>query len=256
MLKNASSMTVLRRSALLAVTAPLALALAACGEEAKEEGLPQSEPIAAIAAPAGTSWTETIRRTDDGGYVMGNPDAPLKLIEYASLSCSHCAHFSEESEPTLKEKYISSGVVSYEIRMAILNPLDVALTAVAECNGPEAFFPLAEQTWANQNLFFDAVQANKEGYAAAMGKDGAERFPALAKVAGITEFFAARGISTDQANQCLSDMDKLTATLNQIEELSKRDEIRGTPTFFLNGRRLDVTAWEAVEPILQNAGAR
>ena len=78
-------MTPLRRIALTAVAAPLALALAACGsDEQAAEGPPTGEPIAHVAPPAGTSWAETATVTPEDGYRIGNPDAPLKLVEYAS----------------------------------------------------------------------------------------------------------------------------------------------------------------------------
>ena len=72
-----------------ALAAPLALALAACGSGAEETGEIKGDAIAAIPAPAGTEWRSTAVMTDDGGVLVGNPDAPLKLMEYGSLTCRY-----------------------------------------------------------------------------------------------------------------------------------------------------------------------
>ena len=76
-------MFTLRRLVVAFSAVPLALGLAACQDEAAE-GPPRGEPIAAIAAPAGQSWVETAAETPEGGFRIGNPEAPLKLVEYAS----------------------------------------------------------------------------------------------------------------------------------------------------------------------------
>ncbi|HCJ80504.1 MAG TPA: protein-disulfide isomerase, partial [Erythrobacter sp.] len=74
-----------------ALAAPLALALAACGSGAEQSGEIQGDAIAAIPAPAGSEWRTTAVMTEEGGTLVGNPDAPLKLVEYGSLTCPTCA---------------------------------------------------------------------------------------------------------------------------------------------------------------------
>ena len=84
-------MTLTRNHFKMALAAPLALALAACGDDAA--GGLEGDVIAPIEAPAGTSWTQTVEVTDDGGYLIGNPDAPLKLVEYGSPAPpAHASH--------------------------------------------------------------------------------------------------------------------------------------------------------------------
>ena len=243
-----------RRLSLAVLAAPLALGLAACSEEA-EEGAPVGEPIAAIAAPAGTSWVETAAVTPEGGYVIGNPDAPLKLVEYASHTCHVCADFSKQGAAGMDE-YVATGVVSYEIRNLIRDPIDLSIALLARCGSPEAFHPLANQVWGAFDDLMATVQANGAALQQAQQAPPAQRFQAIAQAAGVLDFFAARGISRDQAMQCLADTDKAqqiaTASQTQGDEL----KITGTPTFFLNGSRLEPTSWAALEPLLQQAGAR
>ena len=116
-------MTSIRR---IALATALAIGLAACGGDS-EEGAATAEPIAPIAAPAGQSWVETAVETPEGGILLGNPDAPIKLVEYVSHTCPACAAFAAEAADPLKEKYVSTGVVSDEMRNQVHNALDLAL---------------------------------------------------------------------------------------------------------------------------------
>lgn len=247
-------MTKIRRAALAALAAPLALALAACGDNAEDPGALTGDPIAAIPAPEGTQWEEAAAETPDGGFVVGNPEAPLKLVEYASHTCPACAHFSASASAPLREKYVASGVVSYEIRTLIRDPIDLTITILARCSGPQAFHPLAEQAWAHLETFYS--QIDQGAYSAAMDQAGAPRFQGLAQAAGLIDFFAARGISRDQAMQCLSNVDNITRIAETAEKSARENNVNATPTFFLNGNRLSASGWDSLEPILQNAGAR
>lgn len=250
------AMTTLRRVTLSSLAFPLALALAACGGGTEEATVPEGDPIAAIAAPAGAEWGETAALTPEGGYVIGNPDAPLKLVEYASHTCSHCADFSVAAAATLRDKYVASGVVSYEIRNLIRDPLDLTISTLARCSGPQAYHPLAEQAWAQFGPIVEQANANQAAMAAAMEKTGPERFQAIGEASGLIEFFAARGLSRDQSMQCLADVDNITKIAEQSDKQSTEQNITGTPSFFLNGARLNMTTWDALEPVLQAAGAR
>lgn len=243
-----------RPALLAALAAPLALALAACGDTT-EEGAPAGEPIAPIAAPAGASWVETAAVTPEGGYVIGNPNAPLKLVEYASHTCHVCAAFSQEGAAPMDE-YVATGVISYEIRNLIRDPVDLSIAMLARCGAPQAFHPLANQAWQNFDALMNTVQANSAALQQAQAAPPAQRLQAIAQTSGILEFFAARGISRDQAMTCLAD----TAKASQIADASQTQadelQISGTPSFFLNGRKLEPTSWAALEPLLQAAGAR
>ena len=144
-----------------ALAAPLALALAACGAGAEETGAIEGEAIAAIPAPEGTEWRSTATMTEDGGTLVGNPDAPLKLIEYGSLTCPTCARFSMEGGEPLLE-YVDSGVVSFELRQfAIHGPLDLLLQRMTQCGPDEAVIPLSDQVWANYESIMEPIQTNQ-----------------------------------------------------------------------------------------------
>lgn len=240
------------------IAAPLALGLAACGEKKDEGTAPtSSEPIASIAAPAGKSWADVVEKTSEGGYRLGNPEAPIKLIEYGALSCSHCAEFAKESFADLRDSYIASGRVSYELRYFMLNPYDIPASLLATCGSTEAVIPLSEQFWAWQPNMFQNVQALGEDKLKAIGAmSPQQQIPAVAQAAGMTEFFASRGISRDQANACLADGAKAKALADQTEAATKQFNITGTPTFVLNGSNIGSMGWKELETKLQQAGAR
>ena len=237
---------------------PLALGLAACGKKDAEGEAPTADqPIARIAPPAGKAWVDMIEKTAEGGYRMGNPDAPIKLIEFAALSCSHCAEFSKESAAKLRDDYVASGRVSYELRYFMLNAYDVPASVLATCGATEAVIPLSEQFWAWQPQMFQNVQAAGEAtlqQISALPKE--QQIAAIADAAGMTEFFASRGIAKDQGKACLADTAKAKALADQTEKAGTEYNVTGTPTFIINGSSLGSMSWAELEAKLQQAGAR
>jgi protein-disulfide isomerase len=250
-------MTNLFRAFAAFLALPLALGLAACGSSESETGAPTGEPIAAIPPPAGTAWIDTVEITPEDGYRLGNPNAPIKLIEYASHTCPHCAAFAEEGGPVLRDKYIASGVVSWELRNQIHDPVDLMVAMLARCGAKESFMPLSEQFWANLMPAMQAAQANQAALAQAQTLPPNQRFQQMAEAAGLLEFFSARGIAREQALTCLADGAKAEAIAERSDQQSEELNVTGTPTFFINGRKIEnVANWAGLEPALQAAGAR
>jgi protein-disulfide isomerase len=244
-----------RRTAFAALSAPLALTLAACGSGDSTSGGPVGDAIDPIAAPEGQNWNQTAVFTDMGGIQVGNPDAPLKLVEYASHTCSHCATFAKDSSGEI-DRYIESGVVSLELRNQVHDPLDLTIAMLVRCGDPATSIPLAKQAWNDLEGIIVTAQQSGEALNAAMANQGDDRMQQIAAVSGLLDFFAARGISTDQALQCLADTEAPRQIVENSATQSDELDVTGTPTFFLNGQRLDGTSWAIVEAALQNAGAR
>lgn len=250
-------MTTIRRVTLATLAAPLALGLAACGESATEEGVTDSEPVAEVPAPEGQQWSEVTTVTELQGHMIGNPDAPIKLLEYGSLTCGTCAQFTQTGADALKEEYVNSGRVSYELRPLVLNPLDLVLVSLARCSTEEAVVPLSEQVWMNFSEVMGAAQQAGPAFDQAMSLPEDQRFAAAAEATGALDFFAARGLSRDQARTCLQDTEKVKGIAERSSQQGEEFNVTGTPTFFVNGSKLDsVYSWEALEPVLQRAGAR
>lgn len=233
----------------------LSLSLAACGKNEKNAALPTGDAIAAVAAPAGTSWSETVAATPDGYFVMGNPDAKLKLVEYGSYTCSHCRDFSEEASPEIR-KIVDTGKMSYEFRTFVRDPMDIATALLAGCGGKEVFYPLSEQFFSNQAAMFEKAQAlGDTRYQALMSAPPAQRFSQLAQAVGLVDFAKQRGVSEEQAKQCLANTATAEKLAKGVEAANNQYQIQGTPTFILNGVVVPDTAnWASLQPKLKAAG--
>ena len=245
------------KSLLIATVA--ALALSACGSESGTTGSVQGEPVAKVAAPAGKAWVDVVSKTGEGGYLIGNPDAKIKLIEFGSLTCHVCADFATQSGEEFNEKYINTGKVSFEFRNFVRDEMDLTAARISRCGADEAMYPLTEQFMAFQPTMFENLK-KVEGDAALNAKlsslKGADRAFAVGEAAGIIDFFAQRGVSRDQAKACLSDQKEMDKLAELTADYGKKYSIQGTPTFYLNGNKIDVTAWPAVKGKLMEAGAR
>ena len=239
------------------LSAPLVLGLAACDSADETTQAPQGEPVAEVAPPEDTSWSETVVTTDRGGYLVGNPDAPIQLVEYGSLTCPGCAGFAAQASEPLMNEYVDSGRVSFEFRSFIIHgPLDLVLTRLIGCGAKESAVPLADQIWANLPQIQQRAYADQTALERALVLPEDQRFVAFAEVAGLYDFFAARGISRDQAATCLADFEEMKRLAELSQSYANDDNIRGTPTFLLNGSQLSETSWDSVEAALQRAGAR
>lgn len=239
--------------ALVALSAALSLTLAACGKN-EEAAKPAGEPVAAVAAPAGTSWSETIAETPDGYFVMGNPSAKVKLIEYGSYTCSHCKDFSAEASEEIK-KIVDTGKMSFEFRTYLRDPIDLTTALLARCGGKDIFYPLSEQFFANQSAMFEKVQGNEAAFQGVDKLPPAQRPGAIAQIAGLVEYAQQRGISADQAKQCLADTAVAEKLAKNVEKANSEYQIQGTPSFLINGVLIDnVASWSALQPKLREAG--
>ncbi|WP_373491562.1 thioredoxin domain-containing protein [Parasphingorhabdus sp.] len=240
--------------------APLAFALAltACGEATEgETGANASGSVEAVEAPAGQKWSETVSKTDAGGIVMGNPDAPLKLVEYMSITCSHCKDFGEQAFLPLRDNYVESGQVSFEIRNFVRDPLDLSAAILSRCGGEAPFFPLTEQALSYQATMFEKAQSMGEAtYSDILQSPPDSRFVRLAEQLGLIAFFQQRGISEDQAKACLADTAAAESLMDATQKAIEDHNIEGTPTFLLNGQKIDGTNWAMVEAKLKEAGAK
>lgn len=235
-----------------------ALALGACSGGADNASAPKAQgSAAAVPPPAGKAWTDVVTELPDGGMRMGNPDAPVKLVEYLSLTCPHCAEFAEAGFPPLIDQYVKKGTVSLEIRNYVRDPIDMTLTLVSRCGGPEPYVAMTEQALATQGQILDRAQKlDQAAIQQLQSAPPAQQFQGLAKLMGFDQFAKQRGISEDKLNECLADKamsDKLIAM-----QKTANDEVKipGTPAFLLNGQLLqNVGTWEALEPQLKAAGA-
>ena len=229
------------RALLAALAAAAALALPALSADA------QRRP----AAPA-RDWTQTAARTPEGGFRMGNPNAPIKLIEYMSLSCVHCAAFARESHPRLAQNYIRPGRVSVEYRNLVLNGPDVAATVLTRCAAPRAFFDMAHELLATREQWLGRMSAVPQAQRAEIGRlPPMQAVQRVVPLLGLDRVAARHGLTPAAQRACLSSQ----ANFDRIEQMARvgHDQfaVEGTPTFIVNGRTItDTNVWAGIEPLL------
>jgi protein-disulfide isomerase len=248
-----------------ALVAGLAVTTAACGD--KKPDSTAAAPVdttaaatpAATAAPAATpgaqDWTQVVAATPQGGFRMGNPDAKVKLVEFASLTCPHCREFHEAALSTIKSKYVASGNVSYEFRNFVLNGPDFAASLLARCQGPQPFFGLLNAFFTDQATWtepFMTMSKEESARLSALAPD--QQIAALAEAGKLDAYVRARGIPRAKFDQCIADT-KAQATLTAMRtEATDVYKLTGTPGFIINGTTQDgVYTWAQLEPKLQAA---
>lgn len=192
----------------------------------------------AISAQAGGAGTdipveELMKPGELKDLALGPADAKVTIVEYASMTCGHCARFHKETFPKLKEKYIDTGKVRFVLREFPLDPLAAAASMLARCAGGDKTYPLTsilfekQLDWARENPI--------------------PKLLAIAKQAGFTkETFEA----------CLKDQTLLDKVTKSRERAANVFGVKSTPTFFVNGKRVKGAAkledfGKVIDPLLE-----
>lgn len=214
------------------------------------------------AAVKAVDWTTTVAATPEGGFVIGNPRARVKLVEYGSLTCPHCRAFHLEGFDALRKRYIARGTLSYEYRNLVLNPADFAAVLLARCGGTAAFFPRVDMFYQTQPEWIQGYVALTESDLEGIrGLPAAQVFAGVGKAMKLDNFVATRGIAPARASQCLSDTAMIERVTAMRGEAGKRG-VNGTPTFFVDGVLQQngegafarpLLTWEDLEPRLAAA---
>lgn len=243
------------KSMLTAGTAALALFLVGCDGGGGNSAAPvDSSALKEIPAPNNGDWTQIVVKTPEGGFRMGNPEAPVKLVEYGSLSCPHCAEFEEQGAPALRDTYVKSGQVSWEFRTYLLFPTDPGISLLLNCQSESAFFPAVEQLYKDQRGWMGKIQSMPQDQLTALGTMAPRESAAtVARAAGLDEFFRQRGMPSSQIQSCLSD----PAGLEKVADIKRKGDeagVNGTPSFFINGTLYEGPAnWTGLQPALREA---
>lgn len=206
-------------------------------------------PVAAQAGPAAT-----VTAGDGGGYVLGNPAAPVKLVEYISYTCPHCATFARESGAVLNESYIRRGTVSVEIRHLVRDPVDMAMAVAANCGSPTRFASRHHALMAQQAAILGRVRALPRGKVDAWRQGTpAQRLRRVAGDAGVTGWMRTRGFTPAQIDACFAD-DAMHDRIVTMTNTAREGGVPGTPSFAINGALLaNVHGWSALRPRIDAA---
>jgi hypothetical protein len=240
------------------VAATAIFACAACNAEKSSyasaaTGAPQ---VQAVPAPAGGDWSQAVVATPAGGFLMGNPNASVKLVEYGSMTCSHCREFDETGVQPLIDKYVKTGRVGFEFRNYVRDPFDLAAALVARCNGAKAFFPLTRALYKDQPNWVGKLRTVTPEQQQSLSTLGPNRqFVEMANLAGFQQWAARRGLPSAKSNACLANETEINRLVQLTSDAnSEFPQFPGTPSFTINGKLLEKTAnWAALEPKLREA---
>lgn len=200
-----------RKILTLAAVSTVAIALAA-GNQA------WSQEAAKPAAPQPAGKVDEAKLMAAGSLkdmVMGKPDAPVTIVEYASMTCPHCAHFSTTTLPAIKEKYIDTGKAKLILREFPFDPRAAAAFMLARCAPEDRYYPLVEVLFKQQEQWAGAANAE-------------EPLLQISKLAGFTQ---------ESFKACLTNQ-KLLDDVNAVRERGASEfGVNATPTFFINGTK-------------------
>jgi protein-disulfide isomerase len=158
---------------------------------------------------------ELAKAGPDGDIVVGSDKAPVTIIEYASMTCPHCAHFATATFPELQKRYIDNGKVRFIFREFPFDSLAAAGFMLARCAGKDKFMPVVESLFAKQPEWM--VQ---------------KPVPPLMEIA--KQF----GFTQESFNQCLTNQKVLDGIQDVRDRAAEKLGVNSTPTFFVNGKRL------------------
>ncbi|HVJ02190.1 MAG TPA: thioredoxin domain-containing protein [Sphingomonas sp.] len=211
--------------------------------------------VAGQAKRAPAQWVNTVVRTAEGGYRQGNPAAPIKLIEYGSRTCPTCGRFAAEGVEPLRREWIASGKLSYEFRDFLIHGApDFALALLNQCVPTQRFFPVLDAMFANQQGFAERLEKvpakTLEGYQQLPPPQMATRF---AEAMGAIAFMKQHGVPEAQARRCLADPAAIRRVAKTNADGANVHGVNGTPTFFVNGRKVRAYSWDALQPELRAA---
>jgi len=217
---------------------------------------PVKKVAVAKRVPAKVNWVTVVAATPEGGMRMGNPNAKVKLIEYGSRTCPHCALFDKEALPVLKAGPIAAGKLSYEFRdYPVHGAFDLGPILLGHCVSPAQFFPLLDAMFANQQALTAKAQAAEAKVQALTNPTPNQIATSFATELGYMDFVKRRGMAPARAQACLAaraGVDRIVAVTDAAE---KQYAVSGTPTFVINGTKADnVYDWAALQPLLAAAG--
>lgn len=149
--------------------------------------------------------------------ILGNVNAPITIIEYASLTCPHCRHFETEVLPALKKKWIDTGKARLIMRDYPLDEPALRAAMVARCAPADRFYPFIETLFDDQETW-------------AMASDPQAELEKLALLGGMTK---------KQFTDCLADKKVESQVIGSRLSATQQLGVDATPTFFINGTKFD-----------------
>ncbi len=237
--------------------ASAAMLASACNAEKSNAPTSNGPEVSAepVPAPNNGDWSTIVTQTPEGGFLMGNPDAKVKLVEFGSMTCPHCAAFDEQGGKPLIENYVKKGLVSWEFRNYVRDPFDMTASLLARCAGEAGFFGLTRNLFADQNDWVSKIQAaDQSALQGLQDQPPAQQFKTIADLAGLKQYVSMRGVPQAKADQCLSNQAEIDRLVQMNSDAVSTYNIPGTPAFVINGSLVEqVAGWDLLEPKIKEA---
>lgn len=210
--------------------------------------------FAVAAAPGPAGWTRTVALTPMGSHLIGNPAAKVKLIEYVSYTCPHCARFQTESEGVLQLAYLPSGRLAVEVRHMLRDPVDLTVALMTNCGSKDKFVLNHSAMLRSQNAWMAPIAkstpAQRQRWTTG---EFATRNRAIAGDLKLYEAMATRGYDRTTLDRCLADK-ALAQRLVSQTKAGVDGGVTKTPSFVINGKLLDNTdTWAELRPQLDES---
>lgn len=207
----------------------------------------------ALAPAPKVNWNAVVVRTPLDSHLLGNPNAPVKLVEYISYTCPHCAHFEQESDTQLRMGFIATGKGSIEVRSFVRDPIDLTVALLTHCGPPSKFFANHSTFLRHQTTWMAPLASLTDAQKARWSNtDFAARTRAIASDLGFYSLMEARGYDRPELDRCLADKALAERLAQHTKEAGEKDFVNGTPSFLLNGVPLSGTySWALLKPQIE-----
>lgn len=201
--------------------------------------------------PRPGNWQNATARTERG-HVIGNPDAEMRLVEFISYTCPHCADFAARGEPALDIVLLAPGKLTVEVRPVIRNGLDLAVTLLANCGDPAQFKTRHRALILSQADWLGKARAAPQSQQAIWQRGDKAGRQNAASALGLTDMLAAKGQSRAELDACVADDAAAKALLQNDEADAREFGVSSTPSFAMDGKLLaEVHSWEGLYPVLR-----
>jgi protein-disulfide isomerase len=157
--------------------------------------------------------------------VLGDPNAPVTIIEYASFTCPHCKNFHEGTFKKLKKNYIDEGKVKFILRDVFFDRYGLWAAMVARCGNSEKFYGIVEEIFRRQAEW-------------TKGEEDIQIANNLRKIG------LSIGMDSDTIGECLSDGEMAQALVNEYQKNAEKDKISSTPSFLINGEKIKKSSYD------------
>ncbi|WP_323716053.1 DsbA family protein [Paracoccus aminovorans] len=214
-------MMLFRRSFIAAATAALTVsALPALAQET---------------TPAPAESAQTAEQMPQGkvlpDIVLGQADAPVTIVEYASFTCPHCAAFHDENLPKLKAEYIDTGKVKFIQRDVYFDAVGLWAGILARCGGDDKYYAVSDLLMSGQKTWLDAK--TMDDISANLRKVGAKA-----------------GMTPEQMDACWNDKQKVADLVATFQTHATADKVEGTPSFVIDGEKVSNQPWDEMKKVI------